>query len=266
LLAPALDDLERCQNELRNSSFLADDPYRALLLSAEPRFREECLKECRGGNPDQVSLADLIELCPNGMLQPLSNFPTARSLYRGRLGHVVWKQAEAELELALRARWAAFAAEANCYPDVAVGGATRGAIVDKMLKDSISKAGFQPTPVSGASIKKWHPRSSWVDAAVGLMRYDDLQFVIATETPRPRKFKIFPEDTFEPAERDVNFDKITVSVWALCLRNISEIGPAAIKLKNVLLYYYWDFYSPKGLRRILDAHVAQARILLGRVS
>jgi hypothetical protein len=134
-----------------------------------------------------------------------------------------------------------------------------------MLKESLAEAGFQTFPVSRTSVAKWHPRPSWVDAVVGAIMHDVLEVIMLVETPRPRKYIILPDYSSEPDECDTGFDKINVSLWALPKRSIPELGAAALKIRNSLLLYYWDFYSAKGLRRIIDAHVAQARIIMTKL-
>lgn len=265
LLAPALKDLCRCQAALRERGFLADEPYRALFASAEERFRSDCLEQCEGGDPDRISLADLIELYPDRMQQPMHDFPTARSRYRACIGDALWKKAKDELDLALSARWAAFATEANRYSNISIEGAARGIVLEKMLKESLVEAGFQIFPVSKASAAKWHPRPSWIDAIVGAIMHDELEVIMLIETPRPLKYNGIPDYSSEPDEQDARFDKINVSSWALPRRRISEFGASALKIRNSLLLYYWDFYSAKGLRRIIDAHVAQARITMTKL-
>jgi hypothetical protein len=262
LLAPALEDLAQCQVDLRERGFLADEPYRILFDSAEERFRSDCLEQCEGGDPGRISLADLIELYPDRMLQPMHDFPTARSRYRACIGDALWKKAKDELDIALKERWLAFVAEANRYSDMLIQSITRAAILEKMLKESLAEAGFRTFTVSRKSVAKWHPRPSWVDAVAGAMTNDELEIIMLVETPRPLKYNVIPNYSSEPDERDTGFDKVNVSTWALPRRRIPEFGAAALKIRNSLLLYYWDFYSAKGLRRIIDAHVEQARITM----
>jgi hypothetical protein len=264
LLAPALSDLRQCQVDLRARGFLADEPYRSLFDSSEKRFRSDCLEQCEGGDPDQISLEDLVELYPDRMLQPMHNYPTARSRYRACIGDALWKKAKDELDVALKARWTAFAAEANCYSDIPLKGAARGPLIEGMLIESLGEAGFHTFTVSKTSVAKWHPRPSWVDAVAGAMTHDDLDIIMLVETSRPLKYITIQNYLSEPDERGTGFDKISVSSWALPRRRIPELGAIALKIRNSLLLYYSDFYSPKGLRRIIDAHVAQARVTTTR--
>lgn len=265
LLAPVLENPDQCQVNLCEQGFLADDPYRILFASAEGRFHKDCLEQCKGGNPDRISLEDLVELYPNKMLQSMHEYPTARSCYRACIGDAIWKKAKDELDLVLSARWAAFATEANRCSDTRIKGATRKAIIETMLRESLAEAGFLALPVSIASVAKWHPHPSWVDAALVAMRLDDLDIIILTETSRPRKYVIIPDYSSEPDEHDTGFDTIQVSLWAIPRRNIAEFNAIAIKIRRSLLLYYWDFHSVKGLRRIIDAHVAQARITMTKL-
>lgn len=265
LLTPVLEDLHQCEVELRERGFLADEPYRILFASAEERFRSDCHKQCDGGDPNRISLADLIELYPDRMLQPMHDFPTARSLYRGCIGDALWKKAKEELDLALKAQWAAFATEANRYPDMPLEDVARAAILEKILRESLTEAGFQIFPVSRKSVAKWHPHPSWVDAVVGAIILHELDVIMLIETSRPQKPSTIPHYSSEPNERDTSYDTIDVSLWAIPRRHVPELGTVALKIRNRLLLYYRDFYSAKGLRRIIDAHVAQASIIMTKL-
>ena len=260
VLSPVLINFDACCAEFRRQGFTADEPYMALLRNA----KEEVIRHCRGElaeeDPDQISLADFVELYPNRTMRSICGWPTPRARYLFCLGQGISKN---DRDLALEQRWAAFAIEANRYHDEPIPCDTRTSIVGTLLKESLANAGFTHFAVPNSSAKKWHPRPSWVDAMVGIARHDEIDIVILGETSRPRKYNILPDYSSEPAVEDPHFDKIEVSMWAIPKREIPELEFAALKVKQRFFYYYSDFYSLKGLRRIIDAHVCAAKIMLG---
>jgi hypothetical protein len=261
LLSPALERLDECQSLFRQQGFVADEVYNALRQRALSTVGKSCLSELAGANADKLSMADLVELYPDRMLQPMPGWPTPRARYRSCLSRAVSRQLKPDLEAALNAQWIAFVNEANLYPDIALPSHTRAAIVESFLKGSASNAGFVVFPVSRSSLK-WHPRPTWVDAAIGILRHAKLDLVLVAETSRPRKYELFPDISCEPIELDGMVDNIDLSLWAVPRREITELDFAAIKVRQVLLLYYRDFYSLKGLQRIIDAHVTAARLVL----
>jgi hypothetical protein len=264
LLAPVLSSFDECQAALRTRGFRADAPlYEGLFGSKEDHTRTS-LNEHVARTPrfGRVDLPDLVELYPNRMLQFLSGWPTARATYLSKRGDAFRKDFPQEHNAALDARWKAFAAEANSYTAVPMPAGSRGDVVHQFLNESLHRAGFQIFPVSRGSMRKWHPRPSWVDTAVGIMRANGLDLLVVAETPRPRKYALFSDAVCEPHERGTHVDEIWLSLWAVPQRNIPELASAALKIRTALFLYYWDFFSGRGLRRIIDAHVAAASILL----
>jgi len=265
LFSPVLTDFAECRSMLRGKGFVADQPYEALLRYASDALGDDCRSELSGADPDQVCLADLVELYPNRMLQFLPAWPTGRARYWACLGRAMHKEKRSAHDEALKKTWAPFAAEANRYPDVPPPSDTREGIVESVLRESLTSVGFAGFPVSKSSVRKWHPRPGWVDAVAGVLRRDEVDILLLTETSRPRKYAVLPDFTSEPNEPDTAFDKIDVSLWAVPRRKIIELSSAALKVRQRLFYYYSDFCSFKGLRRIVDAHATAARIMLGKV-
>ena len=264
LLSPAIEDFAQCQSVFREKGFVAGEPYRALLQEESGGVGVECQSRLKGSDPNQASLADLVELYVDRMLQFLPEHPTPRTTYWDCLGNAVFKYRRSDLDNALAAAWAAFAAEANSYPETAFRGLTRESIVAAVLKDSLAKAGFDSFRVSKASLRKWHPRPTWVDAAVGALRHDMFDVVLTAETFRPRKYALLPNFACEPAKRDTTFDSIDISFWLVPNRKIIEFDSAVLCVKYPLFWHYRNFYSMKGLQRVVDAHVVSVNTLINR--
>jgi hypothetical protein len=260
VLSPVLMNFGACCAEFRRQGFTAEEPYWTLLRTAKEDVIQRCRGELAGEDPDQIGLADFVELYPNRTLQFLCGWPTPRVRYLDCLGRAISKN---DRDLALEQIWAAFATEANRYPDEPLPGETRASIVGTLLQESLANAGFSHFAVPSFSAKRWHPRPSWVDAMVGIARHDEIDIVILAETSRPRKYQILPDYSSEPAAEDPHFDKIEISLWAIPKRKIPEFHSAALKINQRFFYYYWRFYSLKGLRRIIDAHVCAAKNMLG---
>jgi hypothetical protein len=262
LLSPVLQDIASCKSAFRAMGFCADVEFDSLLRQSHLGLGEECALEIEDVDPDRLELADIIEVYPNRMLQFIQGRPTPRVRYMSCLGRKVRERYGIAFFDALKSEQIVFANEANRLPEALYADFKRKSIIEKIFFESLVNTKFSSIPVMTKSAMAWHPLPTWIDAGVRIRQCDTFDIILLAETPRPLKFKKVSILRQEPNLRDTLFDQVEISCWAIPKRDISNLKSCAIKIKQTLFYYYRNFYSAKGLQRIVEARVAELTIML----
>lgn len=263
LLQPVLSDFVGCQNRYWGLGFAAEQEFTTLVNEYRDAYARECRSKLRGADPDMLPFSRVVypypsrmrQLFPGGMEHPYA-------LYHDCVHRTLAIVKPGLLDYAWNRRWSAFAEEANRYPDERMGFTTRAGIVERHFRESLGSQGYTCFPVPKSSLRRWYPRPTWIDACVGFLRTDTLTIALACETARPRKYWLLPDYSSESLQLDNLFDQVDLSLWALPNRQIPGLGGAALEITWNLSRAYARFYSLKGLRRIIDARVAEATIIL----